>query len=301
MPSEADERWFALSEGFPIGPKRHGGLLRATESSDTVTPGQVRQAYWRDVRVVVIIDSIDDATAEAQVFPATLEANVEDRSSVIIDESDSPLHGPIVVWPSLPASIPLSVLGALIASIPGPLLRVVKQASIPGAVSRGLRRGYDDPPLGSGAARALDELFDAIDVLREAPRLQYTVDATPKPLNLPLPTIMAALDVPQARAMAIRLGKDQLSVEEAALLAAAAGIQTDDVLATVSPLPSDLLRELQEPRWRPAIRDRADDGDEDTARTRLGYEAYRLAARETGTGREVWRQRLETVLASEGD
>lgn len=73
----------------------------------------------------------------------------------------------------------------------------------------------------------------------------------------------------------------------------------EQVLAAIAPLPDDLRRELQEPRWRAHIRERATDGDEDRARTRLGYEAYQLAARETGAGRELWRQRLHAVLATE--
>jgi hypothetical protein len=73
----------------------------------------------------------------------------------------------------------------------------------------------------------------------------------------------------------------------------------DDVLAATAPLPDDLQRELQEPRWRKHIRRRTADGDEARARSQLGYEAYQLAARETGQGRELWRQRLKAVVATE--
>ncbi len=119
-------------------------------------------------------------------------------------------------------------------------------------------------------------------------------------LDIPLPTIVTTLHVTQARAMAIRIGKESLTRDEAQQLAAAAGLAVDDVLAAVAPLPKDLARELQEPRWRPHIRQRAVDGDEDAARTQFGYEAYQLAARETGQGRQQWRQRLEAIIAAEG-
>lgn len=300
MSSEASERWLAISERFPIGPKRRSGLLRTTEPTNEVVPGQVRQAYWQEVSVVVIIDSIDDTTAQALVFPATLEPGVEDHSAIIIEENSSPLHGPIAIWPDLPAFVPLAVLGATIASLPGPTLRAIKQATSTGTPAVGLRRGHGDPALGSGAALALDELFDGIDALQRAPHLLPAADAAPPAqLQVPLPAIMSALNVPQPRAMAIRLGKEPLTVEDACLLAAAADVQVEQVLAAIAPLPDDLRRELQEPRWRAHIRERATDGDEDRARTRLGYEAYQLAARETGAGRELWRQRLHAVLATE--
>lgn len=112
--------------------------------------------------------------------------------------------------------------------------------------------------------------------------------------------IVDTLHVPQARAMAIRIGKEPLTRDEALQLAAAANLAVDDILAAVAPLPNDLARELQEPRWRKPIRRRAVDGDEDGARTQLGYEAYQLAARETGQGRQHWRQRLEAIVAAEG-
>jgi len=80
------------------------------------------------------------------------------------------------------------------------------------------------------------------------------------------------------------MSKEPLAPEEADQLAFAASVPVDDVLATIAPLPDDLQRELQEPRWRKYIRHRATDGDEERARSRLGYEAYQLAARETGQG-----------------
>ena len=132
---------------------------------------------------------------------------------------------------------------------------------------------------------AIDELFDAFEVLQNAPGLTPSAAATPlAPLDVPLPLIVDTLHVPQARAMAIRIGKEPLTRDEAIQLAGAANLAVDDILAAVVPLPYDLARELQEPRWREPIRRRAVDGDEDGARTQLGYQAYQFAARETAQG-----------------
>jgi len=298
MSSEASERWLAISEQFPVGPKRTSGLLRSTAPIDAVAPGQLRQAYWQDASAAVVIDSIDDDAAQAHVFPATLEPEVENGAAIVLEDATSPLHGPVAIWPNSPMSIPFAALGATIATLPKPLVRILREAASSDPVAPGLRRGHAGPALGSGAAHALADLFDAIEVLQAAPQLQSaTVDAPAVQLQVPLPTIMSALQVSQPRAMAIRMGKEPLTLEEADRLAATAEIPVEHILRTVAPLPIDLQRELQEPRWRTRIRERALDGDEDHARTRLGYEAYQLAARETGKGRERWRQRLETILA----
>ncbi|MFG1930731.1 hypothetical protein ACGFK1_08735 [Mycobacterium sp. NPDC048908] len=295
MSFDPSERWFELSEQFPIGPKR-GGLPRRDHSAEEVAPGQIWQAYWRAAAAVVLIVGVDDATARAHVRPATLEPGVEDRSAIVVDAETSPLHGSITIWPETAAVIPFAVLGECIGSIPVPLLGIIKVDH----TTAGLRYGHADPPLGSGAALAIDALFDALDILQSAPGLQSSTAAKPVvQLQIPLLAIMNALQIPQARAMAIRMGKEPLTLEEADQLAVAADLPVDDVLAATAPLPDDLQRELQEPRWRKHIRRRAADGDEARARSRLGYEAYQLAARETGQGRELWRQRLKAVVATE--
>jgi len=299
MSFDASERWFNLSQQFPIGPKR-GGLLRSAPPSEDVAPGQVRQAYWRDTSAVVVIVGVDDTTAQSQVLPATLEPGVEDNAAIVVEAEASPLYGPITIWPQAATTIPFAVLDVTIASIPPRLLEIITDATAAVRAAAGLRRGHSDPPLGSGAAMAIDELFDALDVLQLAPGLQPSAVAKPAAgLQIPLSAIMNALQVPQPRAMAIRMGKEPLTPEEADQLALAASVPLGDVLANIASLPDDLQRELQEPRWRKYIRRRATDGDEERARSRLGYEAYQLAARETGQGRERWRQRLEAVLATE--
>lgn len=299
MSFEASERWFELSRQFPIGPK-HGGLLGSAHRSEDVAPGQVRQAYWGDTSVIVVIVGVDDDTARSQVLPATLEPGVEDQAAIVAESETSPLHGPITIWPDAETTIPFGVLDVTIAWIPPKLLEIIKDASAAERAAAGLREGHSEPPLGSGAAMAIDELFDALDVLHHAPGLQpRTEPKTAGGLQIPLPAIMSALHVAQPRAMAIRLGKEPLTPEQARQLALAANLPVDDILANIAPLPDDLQRELQEPRWRTYIRRRATDGDEDLARAQLGYQAYQLAARETGEGRQRWRQRLEAVLATD--
>ena len=301
MPSDAAERWLAISAQFPIGPKRHGATLRNTPPADKVSAGQLRQASWQDADAVVLIESVDEDAARARIFPVSLEPGVGDARTVIIAPEASPLHGGLAVWPGHAEWIPYAALDQVIAAVPAAVLRAVREAPATPPRLPGVHANESDPPPGSGAALAIDELFDAIEFLHHAPSVPAPSESPrPRPLEIPLQQIIDALHVPQPRAMAIRLGKEPLSIEEAEQLATAAHIPADTILAAASPLPEDLIRELHEPRWRPIIRERATDNDEIQARTRLGYEAYQLAARESGTGRDLWRQRISAVLARGG-
>lgn len=297
MPSDATERWLALSAQFPIGPKRTPGL-RSSTPPQGVDPGQIRHASWKDTAALVLVDEVNETAALARVIPVSLEAGVESADSLTIDAEASPLHGPLTVWPNTSSWVPYSTLDDTIATLPTSLLRALRSSDLPG----GVHRGRPDPIQGSGAAMAIDELFDALDALSVAPRFKSTVVAGARErLNIPLPTVMTALHATQPRAMAILLGKEFIEPDEAEALAAAANIPVSEIWAGMSPLPPDLERELQEPRWRRTIARRAHDGDEVLARRKLGYEIYQLAARERGDGRDRWRQRLEAFLSTESD
>lgn len=300
MPSEAAERWFALAKQFPVSPKLRERVLRGSSQTDSVESGQLRQADWRDISAMLVIDQVDDDGALAWAYPATLEPNVADSRAVIIDAERTPVGGAIGVWPTEAAWVPFAALDAIIATLPPTLLSVLRTAQQPEALldtASGVHRAHADPSPGSGSALGTDELLDALETLREAPRLTVRDDSQP-PADISaiaLPTIMQVLRVSQPRAMAIRLGKEQLTADETRALAAAVGVTETAIEALRLPLPRELDRELQEPRWRPMIRASAVDGDETAARAQLGYEAFQLAARQTGSGRELWRQRLETV------
>ncbi|OZF26259.1 hypothetical protein CH295_27050 [Rhodococcus sp. 14-2483-1-2] len=200
-----------------------------------------------------------------------------------------------MVWPDTVASVPFATLGAEIAVLPKPLLRLVKEATSNDQVMSGIRRGHAEPHISSGAALAVANLFDALDVLETAPSWQAAAAATSIPQShLPLTTILSALQVPQSRATAIQVGNEPLALDEAERLATAAKISVSEVLERTAPLPDDLRRELQEPRWRPHVHERTTNGDEDYARTLLGHEAYQYRAQKTEY--EQWRHCIEHVL-----
>lgn len=157
------------------------------------------------------------------------------------------------------------------------------------------------PLPGSGAALAIDELIDSIDDLAAVrPRRENTVNARPTAkFPLGLSALMTTLEISQAAAMAVIKGHRALTSAQAEAVARVAEVSVADVLAAAHPLPDELARELLEPRWRSVIRSRAAGGDEVEAREELGRSAFALAARGKGSGRELWRQRIQAVLAAE--
>lgn len=291
MPTDANDRWFELAAQFAV-PE----LVSHTFSCE-VARGQLRQATWANSDAIVLVDQVDDASALAHVLPVSVEPGVRNSESLVVDELESPLPSALAIWPRQGHWIPFAALDNLLETLGPTLLAIVETAG------RTLSEPHESSPEpGSGAARAIDQLFDAVGAMELAPRFELDSNtANSSRLDLDLEIVMDALGVNQSRAMDIVMGSEPLSVEEAETLADATGTSAADIMQAVRPLPADLCRELQEPRWRRGIRRRAVGGDEAAGRMRLGYDIYQLAARQSGAGRDIWRQRLEALMATESD
>jgi len=289
--TDANDRWFELAAQFAV-PE----VLSST-SSCGVARGQLRQATWADADAVVLVDQIDDLAALAHVMPVSVEPGVRNSDAVVIDEPDSPLPTSLSVWPRRGHWVPFAALDTLLETLGQSLLAAIE------AAGRTLPGSHEcDPQLGSGAARAIDQLLDAVETLELAPRLEPESDsAHPSRLDLDLELVMEALGVNQSRAMDIVMGSEPLSESETETLVDVSGVASADIMQALKPLPADLCRELQEPRWRRGVQRRAFEGDEAAGRLRLGYDIYQLAARQAGSGRDIWRQRLEALMATETD
>lgn len=285
MPSDAAERWFELAARFAI-PE-----FLTDKATPAVAVGQLRQATWAHADAMVLVERIDDEAALARVYPASVEPGVASSDAVIIEAADIELATAVSIFPSHAQWIPFASLDALLATLAPSLLEAARNAAAthPGSRSE------------SGTAR-VEELLEAVGTLEEAPRLEpSTVASSDVRIDIDLGVVMDTLSCTQSRAMDILFGTELISVSEADMLSEVSGIPSTVILTAVEPLPADLVRELQEPRWRPRIRRRAVDGDEQASRLRLGYDTYQLAARQHGEGRDIWRQRLETLLAGDED
>lgn len=299
MTNDMEDRWAALTAQF-----RPSAPSAGVDSNDVVRPGQIREAIWGHCEATVLVNSVDDTTAEVNVNPISLEPGVADAHTVVLDGDASPIRGPIAIWPNINATLSFIVLHDAITELPEETLRRVRAAEAQDSA----RHGHGDSPQfggtplpGSGAALAIDELLDSIDELAAVrPRRENTVNAQPTAkFPLGLSALMTTLGIPQAAAMTVIKGHRALTSAQAEAVARVAEVPVADVLAAAYPLPDELARELMEPRWRSVIRSRAAGGDEAEAREELGRSAFALAARGKGSGRELWRQRIQAVLAAE--
>lgn len=302
MTEDIESRWAELTAQFtpslPVPP---------VDGDDEVRPGQLREAIWDRCEATVLVTGVDDVSAEVTVSPVSLEPGVADAQTLVLEGENSPLRGQVAIWPKVNATLSFIVLHNRVADIPEDTLRSIRRAiDAQGAVRQSQTHAdsprFGEPPLpGSGAALAIDELLDSIEELaavrplrREAAKAHQT---TKFPLSLP--ALMETLGITQSAAMSVMSGKHSLTPDQAEVVAKAAGVAVADVLAAARPLPDDLERELMEPRWRAVIRGRAGSRGEAEAREELGRRAFALAARGRGSGRELWRQRIQAVLATE--
>ncbi len=290
MSAAPEERWRRLAETASLSLSQARPL-----DEDRVEVGQIRDAHWGGAQLFVLILAVDDGSALARVAPLTFEPNVEDEHCVVLERSTVGIGTAAAVWPQASDCVSYSVLDQLAGGLSVELTRSL----VAGHTSfEGVRLGGRRPMPGTGAAEALDALFDTLDELAAVPRWEAPVERPGTKLPISLPEIIEILDVPQSQAMLIAMGKAPLTSDQVESLARGTGLAVDDILASIQPLPAELSRELQEPRWRSAARDLMSEEDELNSRTLLGYEAYALAARGQGSGRELWRHKLEMVVSA---
>src|SRR5574341_1147490 len=146
--------------------------------------------------------------------------------------------------------------------------------------------------------RVLDQLLDVVsdEIVAWCQRIQAD-----RPATLPGGTRLGdRISSPLEPAAEVRAQIE----DELELLAAVTGPPGEVLLASVQPLPDELVAELDHPRWRPAVRRRADRAgrNETHARLEIAYGTYAFAARQTGAATTPsWRERLARYLEAEGD
>lgn len=297
MSDNLEARWAALSAQLPPSFPHD-----EVDSDDGVRVGQLRSATWGEQDAIVLIVGVDEARAEAVANPVSLEPGVADERAIVLEGDRSPLRGAVTIWPEVNATLSFVVLHDTVA-----VLTTDAFAAIADGAVRNTNRGGDGARLsrtplpGSGAALAIDDLMDSIHELasvRPCPRRASQPGREAK-IPLSLSELIEALGITQSVAMSVLKGRSALTSEQAEIVARAANVPVTQVLSAARALPEALERELMEPRWRAAVRRRATAGDEASTREELGRQAFALAARSTGDGREMWRQRIRTVLEAE--
>lgn len=306
-PSAARARLLELAKTTAAPPVLRSGAPKASDVDSAeyeVRSNRLWTARWAGATILLLTLRESSNPRTVVAAPVTIEPGLEDQEAVVLDASTNELGLPMTVWLGLTREIPIRTLerplGEVLAGIPGS----------PGTIadvtdgtehSAGARPGHGSYGDTSPSAEKRAELEDLLD--------QWMGDLEPlsseaeKPetdhekLSFTLTQVMDALNVPQRQAMNIIRGRQELTAEEIQQLAAHVGSTPDAISAVAEPLPSDLLLELEQPRWRYLVRTEAQTGktDESDARLSVARQAFALAARQHGEGRDVWRQRLRTI------
>jgi hypothetical protein len=254
-------------------------------------------ARWSGATVMLLV--ISESTSQTVLAaPVTVEPGLLDQEAVIVEPSANTLGLPITVWLGITREVPIQTLERQLGELPPHALDTARSTSKPGF----LPDTEQDPlPWSSPSAEKKAELEDILESwltdLKPLPSTATESGPTREKPPLTLQQVMEALNIPQRKAMNVIRGTFQLSPAETEQLALHTGLPADALSSLATPLPNELLVELQQPRWRFLIRTEAKKlkTDEPAARLAVAREAYALAARQKGEGTNVWRQRLRTI------
>lgn len=291
------------------------GLLEAVRSAEnsTLMPdpvrGQLWRASWEDVRQLVLVLRVT-GTGTAVVAPVTADTPANDESAVMLDANLTILGHAVTVWSGLAAEIPLFVFDLVIGAVAPTIVRVAEHAAIgerwenlPEGVSMGTPvESVFDPAAGVQA-----ELSDVLECFRDA---TWAPDSLPSGKSLrellmgraDMPALMRelteALDLKLPEVIDLLKGTRPVDPEHVPAIARTTGLTEQEVLSAASPIPDSLVRELDRPRWRKALRaQRRRDESEASARLTVAYGTLALAARQTGpVAADPWPQRIRHYL-----
>jgi len=292
------------------GSARLLAAVRAAEAAATVpdpAPGQLWRAAWDEIAQLVLVIEVS-RPGTAVVAPVTIDPPAADDTSVVLDADVTVLDHVATVWGEIAAPVPLRVFDLLIGAVAAAVATAVEQvaAGHRTVLPAGVRVGDPVTSPFDPAAEVRAELSDDLERLGAAlwalagsDTAQTLRDLLGKSLDLSALQVALGLDLPAV--IGIVMGKRPVTPEQAAAVAAVTGLAAEQVLAAVSPLPVELVSELDHPRWRTALRTRRQPGQsEAAARLTVAYGVLALAARQTGqTSAPSWPQRVRQYLAIE--
>ncbi|TQF04401.1 hypothetical protein E6W39_21970 [Kitasatospora acidiphila] len=271
--------------------------------------GQVWRACWEETSLLVLILAL--ATREVQAVPVTIDPPGEDAASLVVDGTRTAFGVEATVWAGLSGPIPMRVLDRVVDSWEPDLVAWAAEMAAGGApsVPAGARKGVAPVPVFGASEDVRADLEDDLEALRAVPGLP-AAEGSAKVVSLKellkgslpdLPALGTALGLSQPQVMRILRGSAPVAPGQVEAVAKVTGLSVEAIAATVRPLPPALVTAAEHPRWRQAWRRRAQrlSVSEEDARLTGGYEAFALAARETGGAEPDWEGRLRQFMRGE--
>jgi len=267
--------------------------------------GQVWRAEWSNVSRLVLLLGAQER--HWRVAPVSVEPTGEDDHGLVISAGHTGFPVEVTVWVGLATSIPTGTLSRMVDNYASEITAwcVDMAAGTVREPPAGTRRGRPAVDALDGSTSVRASLADDLDTLVVAPlvpvRAPAAVDLKAATARVGLPTVVAALDLPQSTVMKIVQGKQTATEQQAEILAGLLGYRAEEILGAAG-LPIGLAIELEQPRWRPAWRSiaRRFNVSEFAARLRAGSGTYAMAFRQTGAAAPNWRSRIDQWLAANG-
>lgn len=255
-------------------------------------------ARWEGKSVLLLTLNEPSTPRTVRTAPVTIEPGLEDKDSVVLAAEASGLGLPLTVWIGLAQDVPIRALerplGRVTADFSWNDLR--QRITSPSTGFRAGTNRSESSPSAEKRAELEDLLEDWAEGLKPLPSVERT-QKSPQKTPFTLRQVVDALAIPQRQAMDIVRGSHNLTPSEAERLAAFIGSTPAAIMATAEPLPTELLMEIEQPRWRHLVISemKPDESDEVLPQLRIARQAFALAARQSGQGQDVWHQRLRTI------
>jgi hypothetical protein len=266
-------------------------------SSWVPAAGQLWRAVREDVSALVVVLAVD--AESVTVAPATVETQELGTESDAVVLSETVLGVPVTVWPGLRRFLPLNVLDRPIDDLGADVVSRIVESPIAADPERTDWWGDD--------VRA--ELADDLDLLAELSADADPAASAEASADAPTGIDLAAVEPDDLNTVASRLGvglpvvfelidgKRPATPEQARVFKEVFG-----GLPTAEPLPTGLVLELRQPRWRGLVRKRSDRDQisEEAARDALTQDVFTLAARQTGEQEPYWPDRIRRWAEGHG-
>lgn len=265
--------------------------------AEGVKRGQLWIADQGDDALYVLVTEVNDDPRMATVIPLSNDLHSETDDSLVI--GNTPLDIEMVAWPGLKAIIPVRLLykplkelsESAVKAIENDNLRFAKKADA-------IRRGHDNEENDSLFVENREDITAILlkwhAMCFDLPKLheedeEAEVSTTPERGEY-AKALITVLGLPFDQVDDVLDGATPLTNEQRAKLADA-GVQAPNASKRTFRLPADLLVEVEQPVWRHDADEYAQRMDGD-ARVNLARDAFMLAARPNGHGREAWRGAL---------
>lgn len=278
---------------------------QTTDSDDTDEIEEIESGDMTSPRMeYALIDRVDEEDPRlVWVIPMTNNEYIQNNTSLVIDKT--PLGVAMTAWPTARVRIPANVLSLPLKSLPDPVSSaVISNKENP---RLGVLRGnnpttvYDRRIIARNVRSMLETFLIWSLECASLPQLSTTdktsVQHTPSRADLLRQTVKV-LGVDPVEAGNIIEGSTKPTKAQRDALQAA-GISLTAVPKRKTTLPADLLIEVEQPMWRKTVLHYAlsKNIQAPAARYALARDAFELAARPTGYGRQAWRGALGQVAA----